>query len=137
MSPGKKRRRRLPTTVDRGLGLLEVIMPDGVPDELRGPLPPGRRDPSGFWYPARYRTPADIFSPAQRKLQENQRRIQRRRVMSQAAGISSPHRSCAGAPARRGSGQARPDLVEGQAAPGGLRRLRAARGRRPPRSPRR
>jgi len=79
MSPAK-RRRRLPTVINRGLGLLEVILPCG-PGEAGGRfLPPGQRDVSGFWYPAGYDKPGDIFSPLQRELQENQRRIQKRRL---------------------------------------------------------
>ena len=79
MSPAK-RRRRLPTLINRGLGLLEVILPCG-PGEAGGRfLPPGQRDASGFWYPAGYDKPGDIFSPMQRELQENQRRIQKRRL---------------------------------------------------------
>src|SRR5207245_2854129 len=81
MSPVKNRR-RLPTLINRGLGLLEVIMPCGSSDPEESALPPGQRDTSGFWFPAGYDTPADIFTPLQRELQENQRRIQRRRVGS-------------------------------------------------------
>ena len=78
--PPAKRRRRLPTLINRGLGLLEVILPCG-PGEAGGRfLPPGQRDASGFWYPAGYDKPGDIFSPMQRELQENQRRIQKRRL---------------------------------------------------------
>lgn len=81
MSPVKNRR-RLPTLVNRGLGLLEVILPRGTSETEESALPPGKRDSSGFWFPAGYSGPADIFTPLQRELQENQRRIQRRRVRS-------------------------------------------------------
>jgi hypothetical protein len=79
MSPAK-RRRRLPTVVNRGLGLLEVILPCGSIEEGESSLPPGQRDSSGFWFPVGYDRPGDIFSPLQRRLQEHQRQIQRRRV---------------------------------------------------------
>jgi hypothetical protein len=81
MSP-VKRRRRLPTLVNRGLGLLEVILPRGTSETGGTSLPPGKRDESGFWFPAGYDKPGDIFSPLQRELQETQRRIQRRRLRS-------------------------------------------------------
>ncbi len=81
MSP-IKRRRRYPTVIDRGLGLLEVILPRGASESGESFLPPGQRDTSGFWYPAGYDKPGDIFSPLQRELQENQRRIQKRRLQT-------------------------------------------------------
>lgn len=84
MSPAK-RRRRLPTVIDRGLGLLEVVLPRGASESEGTSLPPGQRDESGFWFPAGYDKPGDIFSPVQRELQENQRRIQRRRIQASAA----------------------------------------------------
>lgn len=73
-----KKRRRLPTVIDRGLGLLEVILPHGQDDPVTT-LPPGRRDPGGFWFPLAYTQPADIFTPAQRILQAKQRQVQRHR----------------------------------------------------------
>ena len=79
MSPVKNRR-RLPTLINRGLGLLEVILPCGPSDSEESALPPGQRDTSGFWFPAGYDRPGDIFTPLQRELQETQRRIQRGRV---------------------------------------------------------
>ncbi len=79
MSP-VKRRRRLPTLINRGLGLLEVILPRGASETVDTALPAGQRDPSGFWFPTGYDKPGDIFSPLQKELQENQRRIQRRRL---------------------------------------------------------
>jgi hypothetical protein len=42
-------------------------------------LPPGKRDASGFWYPARCRTPLELFTPYQRSLQEKQRTVHRER----------------------------------------------------------
>ena len=84
MSP-VKRRRRLPTLVNRGLGLLEVIFPRGSAGDSDSCLPPGQRDASGFWYPAQYARPGDIFTPQQRQLQAAQRSIQRRLVKDDAA----------------------------------------------------
>lgn len=79
MSP-VKRRRRLPTLINRGSGLLEIFFPRGVSESGESFLPPGQRDASGFWFPAGYDKPDDIFSPLQRQLQENQRQIQKRRL---------------------------------------------------------
>lgn len=75
-----RRRRRLPTLIDRGLGLLEVFLPSGSePEATDLPLPEGRRDEAGFWFPARFRKPSEIFSVQQRRLQAKQREVQRRR----------------------------------------------------------
>jgi hypothetical protein len=75
-----KRRRRLPTLVNRGLGLLEVILPGRGPDEGSAILlPPGKRDASGFWFPAQCERPGDIFTEQQRRLQAKQRAVQKRR----------------------------------------------------------
>lgn len=79
MSPVKKGR-RIPTVINRGLGLLEVIVPQSSPEPLESILPPGARDDSGFWIPEGHASASDLFSPARRKQQQNQRRIQRRRV---------------------------------------------------------
>lgn len=79
MAPARKRR-RLPTVIDRGIGLLEIILPHGAGDDPVTTLPPGQRDPGGFWFPAGYVHPGDIFTPAQRKLQAKQRQVQRRRM---------------------------------------------------------
>lgn len=79
MSPVKKRR-RMPTVINRGLGLLEVILPQGSSENLESVLPPGARDDSGFWLPEGCEDAGSLFSPARRKQQQNQRRIQRRRV---------------------------------------------------------
>lgn len=94
MSP-VKRRRQLPTLINRGLGLLEVILPRGSSDDSETVLPPGQRDSSGFWFPAGYSEPCEIFSPIQRELQANQRRIQKRRIATRMsppppAGGSAP-----------------------------------------------
>ncbi|OLE66073.1 MAG: hypothetical protein AUG03_01585 [Acidobacteria bacterium 13_1_20CM_2_68_14] len=78
MAPAGKRR-RLPTLIDRGLGLLEVILPRGGQDEIVSTLPPGQRDTGGFWFPSGYTQPGDIFTPTQRKLQAKQRQVQRYR----------------------------------------------------------
>lgn len=76
-----KRGRRLPTLVNRGLGLLEVILPrGGGGDAPEAPfLPPGKRDQSGFWFPAGCSKPGEIFSAQQRRLQAKQREVQKRR----------------------------------------------------------
>jgi len=102
MSP-VKRRRRLPTLIDRGLGLLEVIMPRGSSEDCESVLPPGQRDGSGFWFPSGYDDPGKIFSAAQRELQANQRRIQKRRI----AGRTIPPLS---GPAARTQGPFETDL---------------------------
>jgi hypothetical protein len=72
-----RKRRRLPTVVEHGLGLLEVILPRGAPSEAITALPAGQRDSGGFWFPAGYSQPGDIFTPAQRRLQAKQRQVQR------------------------------------------------------------
>ncbi|OLD63190.1 MAG: hypothetical protein AUI47_10035 [Acidobacteria bacterium 13_1_40CM_2_68_5] len=81
MAPARKRR-RLPTLIDRGIGLLEVILPHGSGDEPISTLPEGRRDTGGFWFPSGYTRPGDIFTPEQRKLQAKQRQVQRQRNRS-------------------------------------------------------
>ena len=78
MAPARKRR-KLPTLIDRGLGLLEVILPRGSQDDPVSTLPPGQRDTGGFWFPTGYTEPGDIFTPAQRRLQAKQRLVQRHR----------------------------------------------------------
>jgi len=83
MAPARKRR-RLPTLIDRGLGLLEVVLPSGPDDRLASTLPDGQRDPGGFWYPLGYDQPGDIFTPQQRRLQAKQRQVQGRRLGSRA-----------------------------------------------------
>src|SRR5436309_15134498 len=50
MSPARKRR-RLPTLIDRGLGLLEVIVHRGPCDELMTLLHVRHMDGGGFWIP--------------------------------------------------------------------------------------
>ena len=118
MSP-VKRRRRLPTLINRGLGLLEVILPCGTSAGEEPVLPPGQRDSSGFWFPNGYSEPCQIFSAAQRELQENQRRIQKRRIAARAhppiladggSGITSP-------PSARADGFAARGVVASVAAP--------------------
>lgn len=81
MAPARKRR-RLPTLIDRGFGLLEVILPHGSGDDPISTLPEGQRDTGGFWFPSGYTRPGDIFTPAQRKLQAKQRQVQRQRSRS-------------------------------------------------------
>src|SRR5882672_6025556 len=83
MAPAR-RRRRLPTVIDRGLGLLEVVLPVGSMDSLISTLPDGQRDPGGFWFPLGYDQPGDIFTPQQRRLQAKQRQVQSRRLGSRA-----------------------------------------------------
>ena len=75
-----RKRRKLPTLIDRGMGLLEVILPHGSHDGTVSTLPPGQRDTGGFWFPEGYTDPGDIFTPAQRKLQAKQRQVQRHRL---------------------------------------------------------
>ena len=41
------------------------------------PMPEGRRDRDGFWYPAAYGTPAELFTPQQRRAQARQREARR------------------------------------------------------------
>jgi len=77
MAPVKSRR-SLPTVIDRGLGLLEIILPRGG-SESDGLGLSGQRDDTGFWFPSHYRTPGDIFTPEQRRMQDKQRTVQRRR----------------------------------------------------------
>ena len=84
MSPVKKQR-RMPTLINRGLGLLEVVMPRGPIEELESVLPPGARDGNGFWLPSGYENPDELFSTTQRRMQRNQRRIQRRRLKARAS----------------------------------------------------
>ncbi|PYT17814.1 MAG: hypothetical protein DMF51_01550 [Acidobacteria bacterium] len=81
MAPARKRR-RLPTLIDRGIGLLEVILPHGSADDPISTLPEGQRDTAGFWFPSGYTRPGDIFTPEQRKLQAKQRQVQRQRNRS-------------------------------------------------------
>src|SRR2546422_9903748 len=90
MTPAR-RRRRLPTLIDRGLGLLEVILPGGSGDDRLSTLPEGQRDSGGFWFPPGYGRPGDIFTPEQRKLQAKQRQAQpqRRRAREDAPPIVS------------------------------------------------
>ncbi|HET8947732.1 MAG TPA: hypothetical protein VFQ07_12190 [Candidatus Polarisedimenticolia bacterium] len=60
--------------------LLLSLLEDGRDAEDGGSvLPPGKRDASGFWYPARCRTPMELFTPYQRSLQEKQRTVHRER----------------------------------------------------------
>jgi len=78
-----RKRRKLPTLIDRGMGLLEVILPHGSHDGTVSTLPPGQRDTGGFWFPEGYTLPGDIFTPVQRKLQAKQRQVQRHRLTGQ------------------------------------------------------
>ncbi|HEV8201362.1 MAG TPA: hypothetical protein VGS03_15195 [Candidatus Polarisedimenticolia bacterium] len=60
--------------------LLLSLLGDGPDNEEGGSvLPPGKRDASGFWFPARCRTPEELFTPYQRSLQEKQRSVHRQR----------------------------------------------------------
>ena len=71
--------------------LLLSLLEDGRDVENGGSvLPPGKRDPSGFWYPARCRTPMELFSPYQRSLQEKQRSVHRERRRRVAAPATPP-----------------------------------------------
>jgi len=71
--------RRLSTSTDRGLGLLEIILPQSSRLDPIPTLPAGQRDTGGFWFPSGYTQPSDIFTPAQRRLQAKQRLVQRDR----------------------------------------------------------
>ena len=59
--------------------LLELLETGRDPEDSGSVLPPGKRDASGFWYPARCRTPMELFTPYQRSLQEKQRTVHRAR----------------------------------------------------------
>jgi hypothetical protein len=65
-------------------GLLAILSP-AVAEEPDSTLPPGRRDASGFWYPAQYEDPRELFTPHQRTLQEKQRDVHRRRRAAETA----------------------------------------------------
>ena len=69
-------RKDRPTTPE-DLALLEIARGRAARDETT--LPPGRRDDSGFWYPAAYRDPKELFTPHQRSMQAKQRQVQKRR----------------------------------------------------------
>jgi hypothetical protein len=120
MAPAR-RQLRLPTLIDRGRGLLEVILPPGPADSTISTLPEGQRDTVGFWFPVGYGHPGDIFTAQQRKLQAKQRLVQGRRVRSRrcqpvivsgsegtAAADTSPSRPHA-PPAGRQAAAAGPD----------------------------
>ena len=68
--------------------LFDVLMESGGAEQAISTLPPGRRDASGFWIPAGYDDPSELFTPQQRRLQAKQRDAQRgrRRVRDGAAG---------------------------------------------------
>lgn len=53
--------------------------PEDEPAAEEALLPPGRRDANGFWIPAGYDSPAALFTPQQRRLQEKQRQAHRAR----------------------------------------------------------
>src|SRR5262245_48373398 len=57
--------------------LLSLI--DVVATAEESVLPLGKRDASGFWYPASCRHPMELFTPYQRSLQEKQRSVHRER----------------------------------------------------------
>ena len=63
--------------------LLSLI--DVVATAEESVLPPGKRDASGFWYPASCRHPMELFTPYQRSLQEKQRSVHRERRDRRAA----------------------------------------------------
>ncbi len=76
--PLSRSRRRPPEREPESFGLLEIARAH-TGDEEPTVLPPGRRDPSGFWIPATCREPRELFSAHQRSLQEKQRSVQRHR----------------------------------------------------------
>ena len=73
---------------DEQLGLLEIARARGLESQEDTALPPGRRDASGFWFPAAYSDPMNLFTPHQRSLQAKQRVLKSRR--SHAAPPSAP-----------------------------------------------
>jgi len=62
-----------------GTILLELLQVGSDPENDGSVLPPGKRDASGFWYPARCASPKELFTPYQRSLQEKQRTVHRER----------------------------------------------------------
>jgi hypothetical protein len=77
------------------LGLLEIARTRGLGAGGATTLPPGQRDASGFWFPAGYRTPMDLFTPRQRSLQAKQRALKPGRArrppgQARSAGQVSP-----------------------------------------------
>jgi hypothetical protein len=69
--PARPRRRDDPAPA-RGGGSLEPPADGDAP-----PMPDGRRDGDGFWFPSAYATPEELFTPQQRKAQARQRAIRR------------------------------------------------------------
>jgi len=111
------------------LGLLEIARARGIGGEDVTALPPGQRDATGFWFPAGYREPLELFTPRQRSLQAQQRVLQARRGRPSPA-PAPPTASGAPAPPRR------IDVASDQAAPvpdhGPSRRDHELRALRPP-----
>jgi hypothetical protein len=66
-------------------GLLSILGAALADEDPESALPPGRRDASGFWYPARYSEPRELFTAHQRTLQEKQRDLHRRRRDAETA----------------------------------------------------
>jgi hypothetical protein len=64
---------------DEQFGLLEIARARGMESQEDTALPPGRRDASGFWFPAAYSDPMGLFTPHQRTLQAKQRVLKSRR----------------------------------------------------------
>lgn len=77
---------------EEGTILLELLQVGRDPEDSGSVLPPGKRDASGFWYPARCSTPRELFTPYQRSLQEKQRIVhrERRRRRGRAAPEAMP-----------------------------------------------
>jgi len=50
---------------------------EGSPGDEPPPMPEGRRDRDGFWYPAAYAAPVELFTPQQRRAQARQRAARR------------------------------------------------------------
>ena len=50
---------------------------EGAADGEPPPMPEGRRDRDGFWFPSAYETPGELFTPQQRKAQARQRAVRR------------------------------------------------------------
>jgi hypothetical protein len=114
-------RRRPPDHESEGFGLLEIARAHAG-EEAPSVLPPGRRDPSGFWIPSTCREPRELFTPHQRSLQEKQRSVQRTRR------IASP----ATAPTCEPEGKTVPLPPQQSDAPPGSRAPMAARPETPP-----
>jgi len=85
MAAARSRQPHVTPRQGEDLALLEIARARGVDLDDTTTLPPGRRDDSGFWFPAAYREPRELFTPQERSLQAKQRLVQRRRHRSATA----------------------------------------------------